>query len=162
LKASLNSVRKYCTYYGHEHDLAAFVEALLELSSGKHSVGERQPDFELNLLLALGVAYRNTKGYTDPALTDIFERAQTLIGNLENTPELFAVLYGLWSFNIVHGNLAECENIVTLWQGRLEGLPSDDTDAYLQDARFVVHFLLGPIYYLQGNFATQLLSPLTG
>jgi len=150
LRKSINGLRKLCLINGREHELIGFIEPLIELTNAHPEYKERFEDFELNLLLALGVAYRNSKGYTDPALAEIFQRARVLSENIDTSAELFAVLYGLWSFNLVRGKLDECLKIIEQWRRRLK--KNRTSEPVLIDAAFVVHLLEGPVLYAQGDF----------
>ena len=165
LRKSVSGLRKLCLINGREHELIGFIEPLIELTDARPEYKVLHQEFELDLLLALGVAYRNSKGYTDPALAQIFQRARVLSENIDTSAELFAVLYGMWSFSIVRGELDECLKIIEQWRRRLgryaTGLQEQASeltdcptysDPVLVDANFVVHMLEGPVYYLQGNF----------
>ncbi len=60
---------------------------------------------ELRLLIALGEALVVTKGYASPEVADTYARARELCRDIGETPQLFYVLWGLWSFDLVRGQL---------------------------------------------------------
>jgi predicted ATPase len=60
---------------------------------------------ELELQIALGPALMAIKGYTAPEVEKAFARARDLCQQLGETPQLFAILRGLWGFYIVRNEL---------------------------------------------------------
>jgi DNA-binding SARP family transcriptional activator len=56
---------------------------------------------ELALQTALGAPLLATQGFAAPAVEQVFTRAQELCRQLGEPPELFPVLWGLWSFYLV-------------------------------------------------------------
>ncbi len=65
---------------------------------------------ELTLQIALGVPLVATKGLATPEVEQIYTRARELCRQVGETPRLFPVLWGLWNFYLVRGELATaCE-----------------------------------------------------
>jgi predicted ATPase/class 3 adenylate cyclase len=60
---------------------------------------------ELELQIALGPALMAVKGYTVLEVEKAYARARELCQKLGETPQLFAILRGLWGFYIVRGEL---------------------------------------------------------
>ena len=60
---------------------------------------------ELDLLIALGPALMATMGYAAEEVEKTFARARELCQNLDETPQLFGVLRGLWGYFVVRGEL---------------------------------------------------------
>ena len=60
---------------------------------------------ELALQLALGTPLMATKGYAAPEVERVYTRARELCRQLEETPQLFPVLRGLWGFHFLRGEL---------------------------------------------------------
>jgi DNA-binding SARP family transcriptional activator len=60
---------------------------------------------ELSLQLALGQALMVSQGYGLPAVKQAFDRALTLYRQVGETPQLFVVLFGLFAFYLVRGQL---------------------------------------------------------
>ena len=60
---------------------------------------------ELILLIGLGAALVVTEGYTAPEVAATYDRARQLSQYMDETPEYLHVLWGLWSFDLVHGEL---------------------------------------------------------
>ena len=56
---------------------------------------------ELTLQVALGSLLMAAKGWADPATGQVYARARELCQHLENPPELFSVLQGLWTFSFI-------------------------------------------------------------
>ena len=52
---------------------------------------------ELTLQIALGVPLMATKGYAAPEVGKAYTRARELCQQVGETPQLFPVLWGLWS-----------------------------------------------------------------
>jgi class 3 adenylate cyclase/predicted ATPase len=69
----------------------------LELLKALPGTSERIPQ-ELLLLTTLGPALTVTKGYADAEVEYTYARAQELCTQVEETPQLFPVLWGLWVF----------------------------------------------------------------
>jgi TOMM system kinase/cyclase fusion protein len=60
---------------------------------------------ELTLHTALGVPLRATKGLAAPEVGQVYARARQLCQQVEETPQLFPVLRGLWEFYELQGEL---------------------------------------------------------
>jgi class 3 adenylate cyclase/predicted ATPase len=60
---------------------------------------------ELTLQIALGVPLRATKGYAAPEVEKAYTRARELCQEVEENPQLFMVLLGLWAFYHVRAEL---------------------------------------------------------
>jgi predicted ATPase len=60
---------------------------------------------ELNLQIALGPALMNTKGQAAPEVERAYARTRELCQQVGDTPQLFPVLWGLWSFHHTGGKL---------------------------------------------------------
>jgi tetratricopeptide (TPR) repeat protein len=63
----------------------------------------QRSELELTLLLALGPVINVTKGWSSPAVEAVYERAHDLCQQLEETPQLFAALFGLAAHYYVRG-----------------------------------------------------------
>jgi class 3 adenylate cyclase/predicted ATPase len=88
---------------------SAYVEAIPHLSQGLELL-KALPDAadrtrqELTLQVALGNAVLATKGFGAPEANPIYARARELCQQLGDTPELFPVLHGLYSFYVSQGD----------------------------------------------------------
>jgi tetratricopeptide (TPR) repeat protein len=60
---------------------------------------------ELTLQIALGVPLIAIKGYTAPEVERTYTRARESCQQVGETPQLFPVLWGLWAFYLVRGEL---------------------------------------------------------
>lgn len=67
------------------------------------SVQRRQQ--ELSLRIDLGTPLTATRGYTAPEVKALYTRTLELCRALGETPQLFVVVFGLWRFYLVAGNL---------------------------------------------------------
>jgi class 3 adenylate cyclase/predicted ATPase len=56
---------------------------------------------ELDMQTALGLALRVTHGWSAPEAVQAYTRARALCQHVEETPQLFPVLFGLWTSSIV-------------------------------------------------------------
>src|SRR5262249_43143594 len=85
---------------------SAYAEAVthlttaLELLTTLPDTRERAQQ-ELTLQLALGVPLIATKGHGAPEVERVYTRAHELCQQIGETPQLFAVLRGLWNFYLV-------------------------------------------------------------
>jgi len=70
--------------------------------------------------IALGASLSATKGYAAPEVEQTYHRAQHLCQALDEPHQLFPVLWGLWGYAIVHGELRTAhalgEQLLTLAQ----------------------------------------------
>jgi class 3 adenylate cyclase/predicted ATPase len=82
---------------------SAHVEAIAHLTRGLELL-QTLPDTpertqqELLLQVSLELAFRITKGYTAPEVSQTYARARELCQQVGETPQLSKVLYGLWIF----------------------------------------------------------------
>jgi TOMM system kinase/cyclase fusion protein len=89
---------------------SANLEAIGHLTTGLE-VLKTLPDtpertqHELMLHTALGVPLRATKGIGAPEVGQVYARARELCQQVEETPQLFPVLFGLWEFYELQGEL---------------------------------------------------------
>jgi DNA-binding NtrC family response regulator/predicted ATPase len=89
---------------------SAYVEASSHLSHGLEVLAllpdtpERTMQ-ELNLQTALGLSLTATKGYASVDVEQIYARARELSREVPETPQLFPLLWGLWSFYLLRGRL---------------------------------------------------------
>ena len=60
---------------------------------------------ELRLCVVVGAAYCATSGYASAEVEKVFERASELSKKIGDLPEKFQILWGLWAFYIVRGDL---------------------------------------------------------
>ena len=94
---------------------SANVEAISHLGAGlKILAGQPQSATrhrrELELQLALGTPLMATRGYTAEETAEAYARARALCAQLDNPPELFRVLYGLFAYRWVRAELAEARD----------------------------------------------------
>jgi predicted ATPase/DNA-binding winged helix-turn-helix (wHTH) protein len=143
---------QYCGQAGENAiQRSAHVEAIrhltkaLELLKTLPDTPERTRQ-ELTLQTALGVPLVATKGYAAPAAGEAYTRARELCQQVEETPQLFPVLVGLFRFYLVR---AEHETARELGEQLLSLAQSVQDPALLLEA----HFPLGAILYCLGEFA---------
>ena len=94
---------------------SANLEALLHLGRGLALVekGEATPARvrdELHLRMARGAALLMVKGQSAPEVEACFTRARELSQGMDDTPDLFMVLFGLWRTHIVRGSLPQARD----------------------------------------------------
>jgi len=153
LTLAARGLRIMCSLGAHSHDLLDLLQPALPLiSDDRRDPAHRE--LVLHLLLAIGFAYRYTKGYFAQELGDIFSRAYALTDGLDTSPELFVVLYGRWSFNFTNGRMRENAEIISQWRARIarrnatfQALP------YVRDAAFIIDMLEGPQRQNQGELS---------
>jgi TOMM system kinase/cyclase fusion protein len=66
---------------------------------------------ELTLQIALGVPLMATKGFAAPEAGAVYRRARELCQQVGETPQLFPVLWGLWAFYQVQGELQTAQEL---------------------------------------------------
>jgi class 3 adenylate cyclase/predicted ATPase len=101
---------------------------------------------EVAIQVALGPQLALTRGYADPATGRALLRAQQLCQQVGSTPQLFPVLFGLWAFNLVRGELRTAHEL----GAQLLDLAqvADDSQLLLE-----AHRALGATMYQLGELA---------
>ena len=87
----------------HQEAIAHFTHALTLLPILPET--PERTEQELQVHMALGPALIATKGYADPDIGHTYSRAWELCQQVGETPHLFPVLFGLWLFHLVRGEL---------------------------------------------------------
>ncbi len=87
----------------HEEAVALFIRALRLLDTFPDPSEHSQQ--ELDLQTALGYALIVFKGSAAPEVGRAFARARELSYQLEETPQLFHLLWGLWTFWLIRGEI---------------------------------------------------------
>jgi serine/threonine protein kinase/predicted ATPase len=94
----------------------ANVEAIDHLTKGLEQLSTlpESPDRDVNelaLLNRLGSAYQAALGYAEPKVGPTFSRARELCRRTGHTSQLFAVMWGSWTWHLVRGDLDLCMEI---------------------------------------------------
>ena len=105
-----------------------------------------RPIQELVLQTALGTALRATRGYGAEETGRAFARALELCEEVEDAPELFPALYGLWAFQMVR---AKCGLVSDLSRQFLERATAKNDSA----AILVGHRQAGLSDFVLGQFS---------
>jgi class 3 adenylate cyclase/predicted ATPase len=132
-------------------DRSAFVEAInhyhkgLRLLSALSDVQERSR-LELTLRMGLGDAFSWMRGFAAPEVEAAFSRAHELSRQMGETPELFRIVWGLWHFFIIRGDLAKAQEL---------SREVAQLGQRLQDPSFLphIHRTLGETALWRGEFA---------
>jgi predicted ATPase len=102
----------------HAEAIGHFRQALAVLTLLPDTSARAQQ--ELLLQRALGASLLATKGFAAPEVAHVYTRARALCQRLEDIPEIFPVLFGLWGFYEVRGDLRTArelaEHLLTLAQ----------------------------------------------
>lgn len=94
----------------------AIVEAIRHYSAGLEML-ERLPlsedplkkeKLELDFLVPLGNCYQIVMGYSAPVVGPIFARAKEICHRIGDSEELFIVMWGIWTWHLVRGDLNIC------------------------------------------------------
>jgi DNA-binding winged helix-turn-helix (wHTH) protein/predicted ATPase len=89
----------------HAHrEAIAYLRRALELLQAMPETSQRFR-YELAVQLALGPALMVTRGFAVPEVADTYARAHQLCEHLDEKPQLFPVLFGLWRSAHVRGQL---------------------------------------------------------
>lgn len=97
---------------------------------------------EMDLLVALGVAYIQTKGFASPDVEQTYGRAVQLCDEAGETP--LRVLYGLWAVNLVRSQYEPTSRLVRHFERMAH---SEDGGV-----RLVCHACLGNWHFYRGNY----------
>lgn len=104
----------YCLKAGlRSRDRFANVEAVSHLQKGIHLLKQLEASpardaLELELLGPLGTAYIAWRGYADPEVGPILDRAHSLCEQVGETPQVFAIMWGNFAYHIVRGDFRMC------------------------------------------------------
>jgi DNA-binding winged helix-turn-helix (wHTH) protein/predicted ATPase len=91
--------------YRHAHrEAIQYLRRALELLKAMPATPQL-PQQELAIQLALGPALMVTRGFATPEVEHTYARARQLCEQLDDTPRLFPVLFGLWRSAHVRGQL---------------------------------------------------------
>jgi predicted ATPase len=103
---------------------------------------------ELPLQLTLGVSLMTTRGWSAPEVEVAFNRARELCSRMGEVPQLVPVLYGLWGFYLVRGELRKSLDIASelISLGQLSNNPAFDIAG---------HYTTGVTSYWMGNLQTS-------
>ena len=108
---------------------------------------DERVQLELTLQTMMGVSLMATKGYAAPEVEIIYARARELCQRIGETPQLFSVLGGLFSFYLVRGKL-QTAHILAEQCLRLAEAVGEST--LLLEA----HRMLGNVLHFLGEFST--------
>jgi len=137
--------------------LSAYEEAIAFLTKGLEAL-EALPDTpergqqELQLRIALGTQLALTKGLAAPEVGEAYARARELCRQVEETPQLFPVLFGLWRFYDVRAELGTAHG---LGEQLLHLAQQVGDPAFLLQAHFalgVTSYWLGELTSAQSHF----------
>jgi predicted ATPase len=130
---------------------SAFVEAINHYRKGLEllstlSDGQRRNQLELALQMGLGDAFSWMRGFAAPEVEAAYSRAHGLSRQMGETPELFRIVWGLWHFFIIRGDLAKAREL---------SREVAQLGERLQDPSLAphVHRTLGETAFWRGEFA---------
>ena len=89
---------------------SAHLEAIAHLTKGLEVLSTlpetpERTQHELDFQITLGPAVMVTRGFGDPHVRRIYDRARELCAQVGDTPQLFPALWGLWLFYTMRGEL---------------------------------------------------------
>jgi len=89
---------------------SAHLEAIAHLTKGLEVLNTlpetpERTQHELDFQITLGPAVMVTRGYGDPQVRRIYDRARELCAQVGETPQRFPTLWGLWLFYTMRGEL---------------------------------------------------------
>jgi class 3 adenylate cyclase/tetratricopeptide (TPR) repeat protein len=137
-RAGRNAIARSAYTEGISH-LRAGLDLLRDVTSTPQRAQQ-----ELDLEIALATALMATKGWAAPEVAEAFGHAEELCRRMGEVPQLVPVLYGIWGFFAVRGELERARQIGT----RLLALAET-----AQDSVFVIagHYALGVTFYWIGD-----------
>ena len=131
---------------------SAHVEAVRHLTRGLECTerlppGSERDGLELGLRALLAANLIAAKGYAAEEVLDNCARALDLCSQLEESPAIFPVLYGLWLFHLVRADRETTRDLAD----RLRQFAEQAGDA---ESHCVAHIALAITTYWQGEFET--------
>jgi hypothetical protein len=100
---------------------------------------------ELTLRLAVGPALMVAQGFATPAVEQHYTRARALCDQLGDAPQRFPVLWGLWQFHAVRGEMRTAQ---ALAEEGLQLAEQTNEDGLLPQA----HYAVGATFLWRGDF----------
>ena len=100
---------------------------------------------ELSIQSSLGTALMATRGFADPSVEHCFARARAICHDLGDGDRLFPVLWGLWAFYFVKGDLITASGLAR----QVDEMATASGDP--QQGRSAAH-AMGYTLYFQGDF----------
>src|SRR5229473_2357476 len=122
------------------NSLSTATDLLQRLPEGQARIRQ-----ELALQLDLGVCFMVVKQWSAPEVAQVYARARELCRLLGDPPQLFPVLFGLYGFHILRGELNTARELSSELLAIVQG--QHDTAALLN-----AHFAVGLVLYNQGEF----------
>jgi class 3 adenylate cyclase len=101
---------------------------------------------ELELLSALGTAYIASRGYGAPEIGPVFGRARLLCERIGQSPQLVAILVGIWEWHFVRGEMRLCMELVAEAMELVR--PLNDPGGMME-----VSYIAGQTMHYRGDFA---------
>jgi predicted ATPase len=101
---------------------------------------------ELFLRTMMGSVFVATKGYAAPEVAKAYARAQELCHQLGESPELFTVLRGLWTFHLLQAKLQEARELAK--RLLISAQKGQEPSLFLE-----AHLALGVTSYFMGDLA---------
>ncbi len=135
-------------------EAAALARKGLELLAKTPQSPERSQK-ELTLQITLGPVLVSTKGFASAEVEKVYMRARKLCSEQEETPQSIPVLWGLWSFYEVKGELGMA---LELAEQMLRLAERSRDEAFLLEA----HYALGDTLFWVGDFERSLHHVLEG
>ena len=131
---------------------SAYQEAITHLTQGLELLtslpdAPERAQHELRFLTKLGLAFVATKGQAHRDVQFSFARARELCHQLADSPQLFRVLGGLFSFHVVRSELSAACDVADQLSTLAEREPDDST------LRLVAHWAFGQTLLFQGELA---------
>ena len=130
--------------YANPEAISFFGDALALLKT--LPVTPERTQQELDLQIALGNLLMAAQGYGAPEVERTYGRARELCGQVEATPQLMPVLYGLWAYYTIRAEFSTARQIAeeTLRLAQHQQGPNV----------FVAHRMLGSLSYYMGEIVS--------
>ena len=95
---------------------SAFVEAINHYGKGLELLstmpeGQERDQLELPLQMGLGDAFSWMRGFAAAEVEAAYSRAHELSRQMGEAPELFRIVWGLWHFLVIRGDLAKAQEL---------------------------------------------------
>ena len=98
---------------------------------------------ELKIQMMLGPLIVSTQGLSSPEIAGFLSRAQELCRRFGETPEIFGVMFALWSFDHASGKLREARKVAEQVLAMAERVPSDLATASAHNAMAATQLWMG-------------------
>lgn len=148
---TIEAIAAWLTAGQQAQERSAHLEAISEFQKGLALTASLEPSderdaAEFGFQIPLGVSLLSAKGYADPEVGPVFERAAQLGRKLASPAEQFHITWGIWAWRVVQEELDLCLQLNDQAWEIVEAVGDDGL-------RMEAHFISALTKFYRGEFA---------